>query len=107
MSEENVIEIYYRWCELDKIHEYSIVCKEKHSGFGWNENYWIYWVWYKMGVAFTHRELCKFRILPFSNTWDENCKLIKKYKTVNSGTDRVIPSIRNHFKKVKTKNNAN
>lgn len=95
----NEIEIYYRYCDLDKVHEYSVVCKQREN-YG---NYWIYWVWFKMGKSLFQsmrkNEKQVFKLLPFANTWDEKCKLIKSYKTVNNGTDRVVPAIITHFKK--------
>lgn len=98
----NEIEIYYRYCELDKTHEYSVVCKERLSG-----NQWIYWLWFEMGASLLQglrkNEKQVFRLLPYPNTWDEKCKLIKSYKTVNNGVNRVVPAILNHFKKVKKK----
>jgi len=98
MSKE--IEIYHRWCEVDKQHEYGIVCRQNLNVE--YANYWIQWIWYKLGDQLTKKEKKSFKILPFANTWDEKCKLIKSYKTCNSGTDRVVPAIRNHFKKLTT-----
>lgn len=98
MKEGNEVEIYYRWCEVDKRHEYSVVCNERHDR-GYCVNGWIYWIWYKMGVAFKKRK--DFRLLPFANTWDKKSKLIKEYKTVNGSTDRVVTAIKNHLKKIK------
>ena len=101
ISSDNEIEIYYRYCDIDKEHEYSVVCKERGTtSYNYSGNGWIFWIWYKMGIAFGKVDKMKFRLLPFKNTWDEKCKLIKKYKSCNSGTDRVVPAILSHFKKV-------
>lgn len=92
------IVIWYRWCELDKVHEYSIVCKEGfHPTLAYSYNCWIFWLWYRMGEQFTKIEKKQFKILPFSNSWDKNSKVIKMYKTCNTGVDRVIPAIRKHY----------
>ena len=101
MQDGNEIEIYYRWRELDKCHEYGVVCKQNEKTD--YANYWIFWIWFKMGVAFGKSYRKKFRLIPYSNDWAENCKLIKSYKTVNNGTDRVVPAILSHFKKLKKK----
>lgn len=106
MKDGNEIEIYYRWCKLDKVHEYGVVCREQPQRHG-STNSWIYWIWFKMGASLLQslrkNEKQKFRLLPYANTWDEKSKLIKEYKTVNNGTDRVVPAILRHFQKVKHK----
>ena len=96
------IEIHYRYSNVDKTHEYSNVCREL-SQTGYSRNCWIFWLWHKMGSQFTPKEMKQFKILPFANNWDENSKLIKEYKTVNTGVDMVIPAIRKHFLKIKNK----
>ena len=47
MKDGYVIELWYRWCELDKEHQYSIVCKEQNYS-GYSTNNWIFWLWYEM-----------------------------------------------------------
>jgi len=101
MKDGNEIEIYYRFSKLDNIHQYCIVSRQSEIAY---HNYWIFWLWYKMGASFTNKELKSFMILPYDLLWDENCKLIKEYKTVNRGTDLVVPAIRKHFNKLKTIN---
>ena len=92
------IEIYYRYRKLDKEHQYMIVCQQSATEYC---NHWIFWIWYKMGVAFGKNR--KFSILPYKITWDDSVKLIKVYKSCNTGTDRVAPAILAHFKKLKKK----
>jgi len=93
---ENEIEIWYRYSELDKEHQYSIVCRERDY-VSWSKNLWIFWLWYRMGEQFTKKEKKQFQVLPYSMEWDKTSKIIKKYKTCNSGVDRVVPAIRKHF----------
>ncbi len=70
MKDGNEIEIWYRWNELDKTHEYSVVCRERHE-YSYNVNGWIYWIWYKLGEQLTKKEKKSFRLYPFAMTWDE------------------------------------
>jgi hypothetical protein len=106
MKEGIEIEIWHRWCDLDKVHEYSVVCRERDMQANYSSNGWIFWLWYHMGESLMNglrkNEKQKFRLIPFANTWDEKCKPIKEYKEINSG-DRVVPAILSHFKKVKSK----
>ena len=44
MKDGNEIEIYYRWCKLDKVHEYGVVCREQPQRHE-STNSWIYWIW--------------------------------------------------------------
>lgn len=105
MIEGNQIEIHYRYCNIDKVHEYSVVCRER-NGEPCTANGWIYWIWYRLGESLMtnlrKNEKQVFRLLSFSNSWDENSKLIKGYKNSNSG-HRIIPAILSHFKKVKNR----
>lgn len=101
MKEGINIEVYYRYCKLDKIHEYNVVCKERPLQANYSPNGWIFWVWYYMGIAFKDRPERGFRLMPFANTWDEKCKIIKSYKDINGGYERVIVAIKKHFDKVK------
>lgn len=94
---EPQIKIYYRYCELDKRHEYGIVCKQSEVFY---QNYWIFWLWFRMGEQLTKKEKKQFHISAYNCSWDKNEKLIKEYKTVNNGVDRIVPAIRNHFKKL-------
>lgn len=105
LKEGNWIEIHYRFCKQDKVHEYSVVCRELQPMPN-IVNSWIYWIWFKMGATLLQsmrkNEKQKFRILPFSNTWDADSKMIKAYKDINSG-HRVVPAILSHFHKHKHK----
>lgn len=105
MKDNIEIEIHYRYCELDKVHEYSVVCRERNFD-GFSQNAWIYWIWFNMGRSLLQtlrkNEKQKFRLLPFANTWDDKTMLIKEYKQCSSG-DRIIPAILSHFNKVKFK----
>lgn len=106
MKEGIEIEIWYRYCKLDRVHEYSVVCRERDKQANYSTNTWIFWIWYYMGESLMNglrkNEKQKFRLIPFANTWDESCKLIKEYKEINSG-HRIVPAILSHFKKVKSK----
>ncbi len=86
------IEIYYRYSEFDKRHQYCVVCKQGEIYF---HNYWIFWVWFKLGRGISEADSKRFELFPFKI--NDKCKLIKSYKTCNSGTDRVVKAIRKHF----------
>lgn len=90
------IEIYYRWNNIDKIHEYSVVTKFRSEVYG---NYWVLYLWFRIGQLF-HKKL-PFELFAYKMEWADQ-KLIKKYKSTDSA-DRVPMVIFNHFKKVKNK----
>jgi hypothetical protein len=98
------IEIYYRYCKLDKKHEYGVVAP--FNGSTVYLNYWTYWLWYYMGF-FTKGKHRKPTIIPFANAWDENSKLIKTYTELMDAevcAKRVVNFIHKHYSNRKNEN---
>lgn len=94
-----MIKIYYRWCDLDKKHEYGIELPLYKSGSF--PPYWNYWVWYYLGNL-TQGVHSNPTLLPFANTWDEKCKLIKTYvdtRNAQKCATRIFNLIQKHYSK--------
>jgi hypothetical protein len=93
------VEIHYRYCELDKKHEYGVVAPFNSSTV--YLNYWTYWLWYYIG-HFTKGKHRRPTIIPFANSWDEKSKLIKEYTDIRSAevcAKRITNFIQKHYSK--------
>ncbi len=92
------IHIYHRYSTLDKRHEYSIVVPFPESVVN---VIWNYWFWYYIG-SLTKGKHNNPSILPFANTWDEDCILIKTYKdhrAASTSAELALNFIKKHYTK--------
>lgn len=92
-NKDNEIEIYYKWSDLDKAHQYFLVCKFSEHRYG---NYWINWLWFKLGQQFPTG--LPFRLFPFKGY--DSTRLIAQYKNPNNA-DKAVKAIQKHFSKFK------
>ncbi len=94
-----MIEIYYRWSELDKKHEYGIIAP--YNLLEVYLTYWTYWFWYYIGAE-TKGKHRNPTIIPFANTWDKETKLIKTYIDLRDSetcAKRAVKFINKHYNK--------
>lgn len=84
-----MIHLYYRYCELDKTHDYSVISTEEI-------NYWYCWVWFYLGNFMEGKQYyCRKRLYPYKVYGH---KLLKKYKT-SRNAEEMAELIFNAIKK--------